>query len=52
MQVPTSDASGAAPRTVKTASGATAAQIVYSCHRGSRPIEHLGSAHDDAELEL
>ena len=39
-------------RTVKTASGATAVQIVYSSHRGSRQIEHLGSAHDPAELEL
>jgi hypothetical protein len=39
-------------RTVKTSSGATAVQIVYSSHRGSRQIEHLGSAHDDAELEL
>jgi hypothetical protein len=39
-------------RTVKTSSGATAVQIVYSCHRGSRQIEHFGSAHDDAELEL
>jgi hypothetical protein len=39
-------------RTVKTASGATAVQIVRSSHRGSREIEHLGSAHDDAELEL
>jgi len=39
-------------RTVKTPSGATAVQIVYSCHRGSRQIEHIGSAHDDAELEL
>ena len=38
-------------RTVKTASGATAVQIVYSSRRGSRDIEHLGSAHDDAELE-
>jgi hypothetical protein len=38
-------------RTVKTASGATAVQIVYSSRRGSRTIEHLGSAHDDAELE-
>src|SRR5712691_757623 len=37
---------------VKTASGATAAQIVYSSHRGSRDIEHIGSAHDDVELEL
>jgi hypothetical protein len=32
--------------------GATAVQIVYSSRRGSRDIEHLGSAHDDAELEL
>jgi Transposase DDE domain len=39
-------------RTVKTASGATAVQIVYSYHRGSRQIAHIGSAHDDAELEL
>jgi hypothetical protein len=37
---------------VKTASGATAVQIVYSSHRGSRDIEHTGSAHDDAGLEL
>jgi hypothetical protein len=26
-------------------------QIVYSSRRGSRDIEHLGSAHDDVELE-
>jgi Transposase DDE domain len=39
-------------RTVKTASGARAVQIVHSSHRGSRDIEHIGSAHDDAELEL
>ena len=39
-------------RTVKTASGATAVQIVYSWHRGSREIEHIGSAHDELELEL
>jgi Transposase DDE domain len=39
-------------RTVKTSSGATAVQIVYSYHRGSRQIEHIGSAHDDAGLEL
>src|SRR6266542_4480814 len=36
---------------VKTASGATAVQIVHSSRRGSRDIEHLGSAHDEAELE-
>jgi hypothetical protein len=39
-------------RTVKTASGATAVQIVYSSRRGSREIEHLGSAHDAAQVEL
>ena len=37
---------------MKTSSGATAVQIVYSSHRGSREIEHLGSAHDDAGVEL
>jgi hypothetical protein len=38
-------------RTVRTASGATAMQIVHSPRRGARDIEHLGSAHDEAELE-
>lgn len=38
-------------RKVKTKSGATAVQIVWSNRRGSRDIEHIGSAHDDAELE-
>jgi hypothetical protein len=38
-------------RAVKTASGATAVQIVWSSRGGSRRIEHLGSAHDDAERE-
>jgi len=37
-------------RTVKTASGASAVQIVWSSRRGSRSIEHLGSAHDEVEL--
>jgi hypothetical protein len=37
-------------RTVKTSSGATAVQIVWSSRRGSRSIEHLGSAHDEAGL--
>jgi hypothetical protein len=37
-------------RTVKTSSGATAVQIVWSSRRGSRSIEHLGSARDEAEL--
>jgi hypothetical protein len=39
-------------RTVKTASGARAAQIVCSSRCGSRDIEHIGSAHDEVELEL
>jgi hypothetical protein len=38
-------------RTVKTASGATAVQIVWSTRRGARQIEHPGSAHDDGEVE-
>src|SRR6516164_2765118 len=38
-------------RTVKTTSGATAVQVVWSSRRGSREIEHLGSAHDEAQLE-
>ena len=37
-------------RTVRTASGATAVQIVHSSRRGLRDIEHLGSAHDEAGL--
>ena len=39
-------------RTVKTASGARAVQIVHSTRRGSREIEHIGSAHTEADLEL
>ena len=38
-------------RTVKTTSGATAVQVVWSSRRGSREIEHLGRAHDEAELK-
>ena len=38
-------------RTVKTASGAVAVQIVHSNRRGSRDIEHIGSAHTPAEVE-
>jgi len=38
-------------RTVPTASGATAVQIVWSTRRGSRRIEHLGSAHTPEEVE-
>jgi hypothetical protein len=37
-------------RTVKSSSGATAVQIVWSSRRGSRSIEHIGSAHDEAGL--
>lgn len=39
-------------RTVKTASGARAVQIVYSKKGGRREMEHVGSAHTDAEYEL
>jgi len=39
-------------RTVKTASGAVAVQIVHSNRRGSRNIEHVGSAHSPAEVEV
>ena len=39
-------------RTVKTSSGATAVQIVHSNRRGSRDIEHIGSAHTPADVEL
>ncbi len=39
-------------RTVKTKSDAIAVQIVYSNRRGSREIEHIGSAHTPAELEV
>jgi hypothetical protein len=38
-------------RTVKTSSGATAVQIVHSNRRGSRDIEHLGSAHTPEQVE-
>jgi hypothetical protein len=37
-------------RTVRTASGATAVQIVHGKHGRSRDIEHVGSAHDEVEL--
>jgi hypothetical protein len=39
-------------RTVKTASGAVAVQVVWSSRRGARKIEHVGSAHDEAGLEV
>lgn len=37
-------------RTVKTASGATAVQVIYSSHGGSRDIGHVGSACGEAGL--
>ena len=37
-------------RKVKTASGATAVQIVEKRHGVRMILEHLGSAHDEAEL--
>ena len=36
---------------MKTSSGATAVQIVYSSRKGSRTIEHLGSAHTPEEVQ-
>jgi hypothetical protein len=39
-------------RTVTTASGATAVQVVYSQHRGSKKLEHIGSAHTDDDLAM
>jgi hypothetical protein len=39
-------------RTVRTASGAIAVQIVHSNRCGSREIEHIGSAHTPAEVDV
>ena len=39
-------------RKVRTASGATAVQIVAKEHGVRRIVEHLGSAHDEAELAV
>ena len=39
-------------RTVKTASRAIAVQIVHSNRRGSREIEHIGSAHSLEDVEV
>jgi hypothetical protein len=39
-------------RIVKTALGAVAVQIVGSSRRGTRSIERVGSAHDDAQVEV
>ena len=38
-------------RTVKTASGATAVQLVHGKRRGGRRLEHVGPAHDERDLE-
>jgi hypothetical protein len=38
-------------RTVRTTSGTTAVRVVRVSRRGSREIEHLESAHGEAELE-
>jgi hypothetical protein len=38
-------------RRVKIASGATAVQIVHGTRRGARRTKHVGSAHDEQELE-
>jgi hypothetical protein len=43
---------GAFVRRVKTASGATAVQIVHKRGRRVLSIEHIGSAHTDDELAL
>jgi hypothetical protein len=37
--------------TVKAKSGVAAVQVVYMSRRGLPGIEHLGSAHDEAEME-
>lgn len=39
-------------RTVKTASGATAVQVVFGEHAGKKTLRHVGSAHDEHELSL
>ena len=36
---------------MRTASGANAVQIMHGSRRGSRDIEHIGSAHDPAAVE-
>jgi hypothetical protein len=39
-------------RTVKTASGATAVQVVWSNKRGSKQMDHIGSAHTAEDVEI
>jgi hypothetical protein len=43
---------GSFVRRVKTASGATAVQIVHKRGRVVLGIDHIGSAHDDGQLKL
>lgn len=38
--------------TVKTASGATAVQVVWSSSRGSKELDHFGSARSPEEVEM
>lgn len=39
-------------RTVKTASGATAVQVIFSERGGSKKMEHIGSAHTPDDLAV
>lgn len=39
-------------RTVTTASGAIAVQVIMSEHAGKKSMTHIGSAHDEHELAL
>lgn len=39
-------------RTVRTAFGSTAVQVVYSQKRGAKTMKHLGSARTDEDLAL
>ena len=39
-------------RTVKIASGVMAVQVVWSSSRGSRSIDHIGSAHTPEDVEV
>jgi hypothetical protein len=43
---------GSFVRRVRTASGATAVQIVHKRGRTVLGIEHIGSAHDDGQLAM
>ena len=43
---------GSFVRRVRTASGATAVQIVHKRGRSVVGIEHIGSAHDEGQLSM